>query len=145
MNRIGIDVGGTFTDIQNINPAISRPVTDQVYSTIENPHPNTGWYPDRIAVMNRLLTVDGEIFDKLLVVPGQFRANSPEPVTPTIGIQRLYSDLPLEVFHSFITATSDFVPPFIWGANMLAETNKFTVTVTARNDDDDPSMRVVML
>lgn len=77
------------------------------------------------------LDLDGTINQRLIVVPGQFRATT--AVSPTVGVQRLYSDLEFAVYTSPISET-DFIAPQIW--QLEANTTPTTLTFRALMDDD---------
>ncbi len=62
-------------------------------------------------------TCDGQSRDQLVVVPAQFRATS--SAKPTVGTQRLYSDLQFEIYHAPLTAT-DFIAPSVWQVEAIS-------------------------
>ena len=136
-------VGGTFDDVSDFDPLVSRVVTDQLSEAgdAELPFPAQEWYPAQMGVVNRFLSIDGESQERLVVVPGQFRATT--PTTPTIGVQRLYSALSFEVYHAPFTAT-DHVAPTIWDVRALQSDTGMIFRV--RVEDDSWSVaRVVVL
>jgi hypothetical protein len=109
-------VGGTFAD-QPIDPLISRVITEGVYAALEPLFPTMAWYPSQIGVINSLLLITGRREEQLVLVPGQFLATT--TATPTVGIQRLYSDLDFVIYHAPVTVT-DFAAPRIWQAEALS-------------------------
>ena len=136
-------VGGTFDDVSDFDPLVSRVVTDQLSEAAdaELPFPAQGWYPAQMGVVNRFLSIDGESPERLVVVPGQFQATT--TAAPTIGVQRLYSALSFEVYHAPYTAT-DFVAPTIWDVRALQSDTG--VSFRVRVEDDSWSVaRVVVL
>jgi hypothetical protein len=122
---------------------VSRVVTDQlaIATDAELSFPAQEWYPAQMGVVNRFLSIDGESQERLVVVPGQFRATT--TTTPTVGVQRLYSALSYEVYHAPMTAT-DFVAPTIWDVQALQSDAGMIFRV--RVEDDSWSVaRVVVL
>jgi hypothetical protein len=104
-------VGGTYRDVP-IDPLVSRVLTDDTYIAGEPRYPSQAWYPRRLGVVNRLLSIEGQMRERLVIVPGQFTASTP-PATPTVGTQRLYEELDFVIYHAPFT-TTDFVAPSIW-------------------------------
>jgi len=104
-------VGGTFSDTVNFDPVVSRIVTEETYIETEPDFPSPAWEPAQIGAINRFLSIEGKAYASLVIVPGQFRATTNDH--PTVGIQRLYTDLQFEVYHAPFTAT-DFIAPNIW-------------------------------
>ncbi|MFQ5576137.1 MAG: hypothetical protein ACE5G8_04015, partial [Anaerolineae bacterium] len=137
-------IGGTFTDVLNIDPAVSRVLTDDVYSKPEPVYFDRGWYPSQLAAINRFLTADGQSRERLVVVPGQFRANSNGQ--GRTGTQRLYTNLQFEVYHAPFTVT-DFTPPGIWQVEVISGTGGITFRALVDDDEDVPAglKRVVAL
>jgi uncharacterized repeat protein (TIGR01451 family) len=99
------------------------------------------WYPAHPGTINRFLAVDAQSRERLVVVPGQFLATSPD--TPTVGIQRLYSDLEFEVYHAPVTAT-DYVEPSIWQVEAIS-TSVFLRFRVMVEDDSGTVARTVVL
>jgi hypothetical protein len=134
-------VGGTFTDVPNFDPAVSVVLTDDLYLQTEPLFPLDYLYPSAPGTLNRFLTIDGQMHDRLVVAPGQFRASGSG--TPTVGVERLYSSLQFEVYHAPI-ADTDFIAPSIWqvGATSSGSGVGFDVLVT---DDSGSVARVVVL
>jgi hypothetical protein len=125
-------VGGTFADIPAFDPFISRVVTEEIQFD-EPVYPATEWYPAQLGTVNRFLSIGGQSRERLVVVPGQFKA-SPSVGTlsiPTTGTQRLYTDLTFDVYHAPFTAT-DFIAPSIWQVEAISSTHylRFRVQVT---------------
>jgi hypothetical protein len=132
--------GGAFTDLANVDIAITRIVTDDVYAQTEPLFPSGAWFPAGLGAVNRFLSADGSSYARLVVTPGQFKAA--DDVT---GTERLYDNLQFEIYQSPITNTN-FVAPSIWQVTgtMYVTTNAldFTVRVT---DDANAVQRVVVL
>ena len=133
-------LGGTFTQ-QPIDPFISRVVTDELYLPDEPHFPTSAWYPMQMSVVNRFLAIDGQSHERLVVVPGQFKATTDTPATS--GLQRLYTWLDYEVYHAPFTVT-DFIAPSIWNVEAYSTTSAllFRALVT---DDQYDLRRVVIL
>jgi hypothetical protein len=139
-------VGGAFEEVTGFDPLVSRVVTDQLYVAGEAEFgvPVGGWYPARLATINRFLAIDGQSHDRLVVVPGQFRAVvETAPGSHTTGIERLYSTLSFEIYHAPITAT-DFAPPTIWTVDAVEVSEGVSFQVRAE-DDSGMVERVVVL
>jgi hypothetical protein len=134
--------GGSFTEIFNFNPVISQLITEEVGILQEEPlFPLDYWYPVALGGINRYLSIEGELVDRLVMIPGQFAATGNG--NETIGTQRLYDSLEFEVYHTPF-ASDDFIAPSIWNvwADRLASQVNFHVQVT---DDSTQIHRVVML
>jgi hypothetical protein len=135
-------VGGTFTEVANFDPMISLIVTEETYLEEEFDYPDTTWYPAQLGTINRFLSIEGEAREQLVVVPGQFRARNSDS-TPTIGVQRLYTQLDFEVYHAPVTVT-DFVPSSIWGVQALSTTERLSFRVYAGDADGQIARAVVL-
>jgi hypothetical protein len=135
-------VGGAFNDIPNFDPAIARIVTEQLYITHTEPTFNASWwYPNLLGSVNRFTGIDGKSHEQLVVVPAQFKANG--VTTPTVGTQRLYTNLQFEVYHA-PSAETDFVAPSLWQVSALTSSNTLTFSVFT-TDDRGTIARVVVL
>jgi uncharacterized repeat protein (TIGR01451 family) len=134
-------VGGSFADLPDFDPTVSRVVTEELYYEVEPAYPMGVWYPAHLGTVNRFLAIDGQSRERLVVVPGQFWATS--DVTPTVGVERLYSDLAFEVYHAPITAT-DFIAPSIWQAEAIS-TSLFLRFRVRVEDDSGSVVRTVVL
>jgi hypothetical protein len=135
-------LGGTFTDIPNFNPVMSRMITEELYLVDEPPYPTDEWYPVSPATINRFLNAQtGQSNERLVLIPGQFRATG--SVSPTVGVERLYTALQLEVYHASFDE-DDFVAPAIFEVDTYPSTGQVDFEVLV-NDDDGPVMRVVVL
>ncbi len=88
--------------------------------------------------VNRFTGLDGQSRERLVVVPGQFKASA-----AGIGTQRLYQNLQFELFHAPASA-NDFVKPNIWQAQLQASSSalRFRAQVS---DDSKAVQRVVVL
>jgi hypothetical protein len=133
-------VGGTFSD-QPVDPVISRVVTEELYLETEPSYPVERWYPSQLGTVNRFLAIDGQSRERLVVVPGQFTASS--TATPTMGTQRLYSELVFEIYHAPFTAT-DFIAPSIWRVEVITTDTDLTFRVLVE-DDSEVIQRTVVL
>src|SRR5262249_42869158 len=104
-------------------------------------YPTTAFEPLQLGAVNRYLGLDGQSRERLVVVPGQFRADG--PAAPTLGTQRLYGSLQFEVYHTPFGAT-DFQAPAIWQTRVMVEPirRRFEVQVS---DDSGTVARVVVL
>jgi hypothetical protein len=112
----------SFTDLNNFDPVITRPVTD-----VTLPEPELavgGWMPQKIWAINSL----GESA-QLVVSGGQFRKSDTEGVQT--GLERLYNNAKIRVFYS--DQDSDYLPPTIWEVHSLAA-NGLQITVTAADE-----------
>jgi hypothetical protein len=78
---------------------IARPVTDTTLTEPDFVH--EGWFPSRLAALNRIETAAG-VLERLVVVPGQY--SNP-------GIQRLWDRLTYKVYYS---SDEDRISPTIW-------------------------------
>ena len=72
-----LHVGGTFQDFVLLNPVVSQIVTDQTPLHNEPLYDTSGWYPTVAGSLNRFLSIDGQSHERLIIVPGQYRANGP--------------------------------------------------------------------
>jgi hypothetical protein len=136
-------VGGTFVDEGGFDPLISRVVTDQLHvaSDAELPFPVEAWYPAQMGTVNRFLSIDGVSHERLVLVPGQFRATT--DADHTVGVHRRYTDLVFEVYHAPYSET-DFEPPTIWAVEAVESTGGVRFRVRAE-DESGPVARVVVL
>jgi hypothetical protein len=138
----GVLVIGGRTRDEGIDPVVSQIVTDAVYLNDEPAFDNstTGFYPDRIATINRLLRTDGRALERIVLLPGQFFATA--NVTETIGTQRVWERLDLVTFHASFAIT-DFVQPTLSDIEAVTTTN--SVTFTSIVSDSSGILRVVVL
>ena len=83
-------VGGRTRD-EFTDPLITRIITDDTYLLAEPLFDNPTFYPGRIVTVNRLLRVEGDVWERLVLVPGQFRAIASTP--QTVGVQRVWERL----------------------------------------------------
>jgi len=136
-------VGGTFVDEDGFDPLISRVVTDHVAAgdDVELSFPMQEWYPAQMGTVNRFLSIDGVSHERLVLVPGQFRATT--DAVQTVGVHRRYTELAFEVYHAPYEAT-DFQAPTIWAVEVAASVNGARFRVRAE-DESGPLMRVVVL
>jgi hypothetical protein len=121
-------VGGRTRDMV-ANPLVSRIITDSTNPAVEPIFDSTTFYPDHIAAVNRLLRVEGDVLQRLVLVPGQFRATS--SVTQTVGIQRLWEQLRVVTYHAPFSDT-DFIAPNLWRATAsgVGDAVRFTIEAT---------------
>jgi hypothetical protein len=124
-------LGGSFADVENVDPVVSRVVTEQLYIDTEPTYPLLQWFPGQLGTVNRFLAIDGQSRERLVVVPGQFKAAS--GAAPTLGTQRLYHQLAFELYHAPITAT-DFIAPSIWQVEAIDAGSRLTFRVLAEDD-----------
>ena len=89
-------------------------MTDQLYIPTEPRYPLNEWYPNHTVGVNRFLSIEGEMKQLLVITPGQLKASADSltPLTTTVGAQRLYSDLQLQVLTSTFSIT-DFTAPAV--------------------------------
>ncbi len=134
-------LGGTFSDTPNFDPVVTRVVSDFVKLDKDPDFPFTQLYPVQVASVNRFLSIDGTFKQQLVIVPGQFKADS--NTAPTRGVQRLYSGLNLEVLTP-PKDTGDFNAPSISSIETLnlAAGLQFRVRV---GDESGAVTRVVVL
>jgi hypothetical protein len=106
-------LGGSFADTKSFAPVISRVITEQVYAdeAVQPLYRAMAWYPSLPVSVNRFLGIDGKVHQRVVMVPGQFRATA--TTRRTLGAERLYSSLPIEVLEAPFTA-GEFVPPRDW-------------------------------
>jgi hypothetical protein len=110
---------GHYSDIDGFDPVIARPVTD---TTLTEPgFMHGGWYPSRLAVLNRIETAGG-VLQRLVVVPGQY--SNP-------GTQRLWNSLTYEVYYS---TGEDVTPPTVWRVEGVRTLRHAGFTVVAMDD-----------
>jgi hypothetical protein len=128
-------LGGSFAD-SPVDPLISRIVTEATTSNVEPPYPTQQWYPPQVGTLNRFLAIDGQSRERLVVVPGQFKATN--TTTPTVGIQRLYSSLDFEIYHAPFTAT-DFIAPSIWQVEAISNSVMLQFRVQEDDNSGDPA------
>ncbi len=101
-------LGGTWSDsAANFNPVIGKLVNENVDYPDEPSYPFAQWFPSQIASVNRFVSFDGNLQQRLVIVPGQYRA-----ANATSGTQRLYSSLNLKVLTT-PEANVDFTAPQI--------------------------------
>ncbi len=133
-------LGGTFQDFSNFDPVVSQIVTDQTPLNNEPLYDTSGWYPTVAGSLNRFLSIDGQSHERLIMVPGQYRANGPGA---SIGTERRYNSLDFAVYHAPFSAT-DFIAPSIWQVEAISTTIdlRFRVRVS---DATGSIARVVML
>lgn len=110
---------GHYTDIENFDPVITRPVTDTALA--EPAFVQEGWYPSRLAAVNRIPTATG-LLERLVVVPGQYR---------NPGIERLWDQLTYEVYYS---TDADMSRPIIWQTSAGQVPGHASFSVDATDD-----------
>jgi hypothetical protein len=120
-------VGGDYRDSEPFDPVIARPVTDTAMT--EPVFTLQGWYPTRMAAINRVETFFGAL-ERLVVMPAQFK---------NPGLERLWDRLTYDVYYS---TDADTLDPTIWRveATQLSNRATFSVEVT----DDSGIERVVV-
>jgi hypothetical protein len=132
-------VGGRTHD-EAIDPLIVHITTDDSTMSTEPQFDSTAFYPGHIAAVNRLLQMEADVLQRMVLVPGQFRATS--SVTHTIGIQRIWERMDVVTFHAPFS-TSDFIAPTIWRMSAQPASNAVRFTVEAT--DASGVGRVVIL
>jgi hypothetical protein len=91
--------GGTFTEVVGFDPVVSRVVTETSALATEPTYPITDtWYPQQVGSLNRFLSIDAQMRERLVVVPGQFRAA--DTGSSTTGSERLYEDLSFDIYYA---------------------------------------------
>ena len=133
--------GGSFVDTPNFDPVITNIITEEVYLTSEGSFPIMSLYPVKLGSINRFVEVGGNIRQRLVVVPEQFKATT--DAANTVGILRQYSSLDFEVFTSPTTET-DFVVPNITAVSATDAYNSVNFQV-AVSDESGTIQRVVVL
>ncbi|MBP7691021.1 MAG: hypothetical protein KA764_03850, partial [Anaerolineales bacterium] len=133
--------GGSFTEITGFDPLIAQTITDATsYHPTEPEFTDRGeLYPATVAIVNRFLGIDGVGHERLVVVPGQFRAGG-----AVTGTERLYTHLDFDIYYAPFEA-QDFVAPSLWAVTATLESDArvtFQVLVT---DDRGSVARVVVL
>jgi hypothetical protein len=137
-------VGGSFGDIFDFDPFVSRIVTDQLYAQTEPVYPTEQWYPVQPGTVNRFLSIDGQSRERLVVVPAQFQASPGAGLTDrTTGTLRLYDDLTYDVYHAPFTAT-DFIAPNIWQVEAISTTSYLQFRVQVDDDRWEIGRTVVL-
>ena len=133
-------VGGTFTEVNNFDPLVSQVLTDELYIQDEPLFDSDYWYPVGQGTINRFLSIDAQLDEQLVVVPGQFKAAGDGAM---VGTERLYTNLQYEIFHAPLD-NSDFEAPRIWHvrARRNGDQVEFSVVV---EDDIGATPRVVVL
>jgi choice-of-anchor A domain-containing protein len=131
-------LGGSFTDLSNFDPVISRVLTDDQALTTEPPDPLDRFFPGQLASINRFPRIDGTLAQRLVIVPAQYKASS-----PSVGTERRYDSLSLEVLSAPDTET-DFLSPAIRAVHASSSQGElqFEVAVT---DNHGVASRVVVL
>ncbi|MBP8298111.1 MAG: hypothetical protein KAX84_18515, partial [Burkholderiales bacterium] len=126
--RGALVLGGTFAEIANFDPIVSRIVTEQTYLTAEPAFPTSSLFPAVMGNVVRLLDTDGGVDQQLNVVPAQFLATT--TATPTIGVERAYSHLEYEIQHAPFTDT-DLIPPSVRLIAAFGSAGQITFSVKA--------------
>jgi hypothetical protein len=143
-------VGGEFTDIYDFDPVITNIISQENSVENEGLYPLQQFYPSSIASVNRFVSVDGEMKQKLVIVPAQFRAPPTEtPIvsttvlyTPTIGTLRRYTSTDLIIFTAKVTETDFFAPSI---AAMKAFTDDGSLNFEVQIQDDSGIYTTVVL
>jgi hypothetical protein len=134
--------GGAFTETASFDPIVAQMITDEVYINVEPTYPITrGFYPERIAAVNYFLGIEGVSYERLVVVPGQFRASG--VTTPTVGTQRLYTNLSFDVYYAPFDA-EDFTAPSVWDVRGTMSGSTLNLSLLA-TDEDGTVQRVAVL
>ncbi len=115
--------GGSFTDLDDFDPVISRPDREWVIAAPELQICLPGDWPSVQAIVNSLDTGEG-LLQTLVVTPAQFRCTS-NPGDQVLGRERLWTELDLELLRS---ASDDFQPPLVSSIS-LTEVDETTVGV----------------
>jgi hypothetical protein len=136
-------LGGTFSDWPDFNPVVTSVISEENTLIEENSYPSPNWYPSSVASNNHLVTVQGELLQRLVVVPAQFLATNVEEDAETVGVLRRYNSLELEVY-STPFEEADFVAPQIFrtSATLTGNILEFEVEVA---DETSGVERVVIL
>lgn len=140
--------GGSYTDIPNFDPVISRPKQEWERHTTEPSVCLDAFWPSSIASINTLPVFE-HIQQSLVLVPGQFRCTSvvTNPATgvdEVLGTQRNIEKLDYELTRPSLAANaSDFTPPFIKEVDLRITDSGVRLDVDAV--DDGPIEKIVLL
>jgi hypothetical protein len=139
-------LGGTFTEVVNADPIISRILTDSLYGLAESSFPLPYWFPNHTVNVNRLLNVDDGLRQRLVVIPAQFRTKAIADDGVSTGLMRLYDTMQVQLYRTDNDTDTDFVEPIIWKVSMLTATNASTMSFQVQARDRDSGIqRVVIL
>jgi len=134
-------LGGSFTDWPNFDPVVSDIISEENSLLVESNYPIAEFYPLQIASINRFLSIDGTMRQRLVFAPGQFQADP--STTPTTGVQRLYDSLTVQIYTAPFSNT-DFIAPQIWQVNAI--TTAVGIQFGVRVDDEESGIqRIVIL
>jgi choice-of-anchor A domain-containing protein len=134
-------LGGTFTDTPNTDPVVTALVTDGTQLPADAIFPPGQFFPSQLANLNRFAAPGGQLFQRLVVVPGQFKADP--NTSPTKGTERLYNRLQLEVL-AVDTSNPDYIAPSI--REVAATGTPLSLKFRVRAADDSGQIaRVVVL
>jgi hypothetical protein len=118
---------------------ITSVVTDGTKLTAEPTFGLDQFYPPHPLSLNRFLSLDGTVQQRVVVVPGQFKGSG----SGTTGTQRLYDDIQMQVFTAD-RANPDFFAPQI--TEVSATGTSTSLVFRARvGDDSGQIQRVVVL
>ena len=120
-----------FSDDPYFDPVIARPTTEWENDPPESQTCFRSLWPSELATVKTLDIGQGELFQSLVVVPGQFQCTS-APGQDVSGLERLYTELSLTLLRS---SSTDTLPPSVHSVDIDLESGTPTVTV----DATDPS------
>jgi len=137
-------VGGTYREILGFDPVITRPTNEWEVGATEQQVDLQSYWPSELATVNSLET-GGNVTQTLVIIPGQFRADSAIFGNVT-GTQRLYTALTIQILRSPLSAPAleDFNPPTITGIDLQAA-GATSANVTVNASDPSGVKRMVVL
>jgi len=119
--------GGQYTDYENFNPIVTRPITDVA---LPEPSMDIGsWFPAKLWAVNRFGKTDPTDDDRLVIVAGQFKKNADD----SLGTERIFTQMGVRIYYS--QDEKDYQAPIIWDSNALRYEDYTVVQV----DVEDPS------
>ena len=126
---------GSYVERDPFDPAIACWTTEWETYPVEFQVSTDGWWPADPVTLTTIET-EGGYEQKLVILPGQFRATSAANAETVTGIERLWSDLTVKLVRQPAGANpNDHLSPTVSSVSL----SKLGDTVTAKVDSSDAS------
>ena len=132
--RAIVVTGGSYTDLPDFNPAISRVTNDCEQNVEEFQVSSDGWWPSDPATVTTITgTTNDGTEQRLVVLPGQFQATTAVG-DPLSGTERLWGSLTVRLIRGPVpTADTDNIAPTVHSVTLTNDDDAWTVHVDAQD------------
>ena len=146
-----IVTGGTYVDIPDFDPAISRWTHEWEQGAQERQVATDGWWPANLTTLSTIVTImaSGDVDSRqqrLIVLPAQFMSTSAPGETVT-GIERVWTSLDVELVrlpeHATPEQIHDTIAPTVRSVTLTKAGDTVTAKVDASDENGISSIEVV--